>query len=79
MQSFENERILACRDIKPENLMVQHIPIIQDGNLSKIHTRLIDFGSAVDPFSATSMYGETGPSELQHTQEYAPPEALLAR
>ena len=44
-----------------------------------LHVRLIDFGSALDAHSVSSLYGEQGPSAEEQTMEYAPPEALLGR
>ena len=64
----------ACRDVKPENLLVR--PREEDG---KLHLRLIDFGSAIDGHSLRSLYGPGGASEAEQTAEYAPPEALLGR
>ena len=46
---------------------------------ARFHLRLIDLGSAVDPVSARELFGPTGPSNEEHTLEYAPPEALLGR
>ena len=43
------------------------------------NVRLIDFGSALDAHSVSSLYGEQGPSAEEQTMEYAPPEALLGR
>ena len=44
-----------------------------------LHLRLIDFGSALDPHSLRSLYGEEGASAKEQTMEYAPPEVLLGR
>lgn len=65
--------------MKPENLILEETSGLQNGTLDDIHLRIIDFGSAVDPLSTAKLYGQGGPSELEHTQEYAPPEALLSR
>ena len=65
------------RDVKPENLLVRFTKGA-DGT-PQPHVRLIDLGSAVDHFSGKELYGEKGPSPLEHTQEYAPPEALMGR
>ena len=64
----------ACRDIKPDNILVRG-----SGDPSSLHLRLIDFGSALDAFAIKQLYGATGPSMQQQTLEYAPPEALLGR
>ena len=72
----------ACRDVKLENLLVRrHDPDPVDGRKSVqgMHVRLIDFGSALDAHSVSSLYGEQGPSAEEQTMEYAPPEALLGR
>ena len=44
-----------------------------------LHLRLIDFGSALDKHSIEHLYGGNGPSDDEQTDEYAPPEVLLAR
>ena len=49
------------------------------GGVQGLHLRLIDFGSALDAHSVSSLYGEQGPSAEEQTMEYAPPEALLGR
>ena len=41
--------------------------------------KLADFGSALDPFAAKNLYGDTGPSRLDETLDYAPPEVVFAR
>lgn len=64
---------LTGRDIKLENLLVRPRP----GAPPFLDLRLIDFGSAVDPHTTLQLYGPTGPSDEQQTEEYAPPEALL--
>lgn len=69
--------VFGCRDVKPENLLVRFTE--GTGGTPEPHVRLIDLGSAVDAFSGKELYGEKGPSSLEHTQEYAPPEALLGR
>ena len=69
------------RDVKLENLLVRTEGLPQDsaGSVQVLHVRLIDFGSALDPHSLRSLYGEGGPSAEEQTMEYAPPEALLGR
>ena len=74
---MDTASISKCRDVKPENLLVRFMEAADGTPLP--HLRLIDLGSAVDPFSGKELYGEKGPSPLEHTQEYAPPEALLGR
>ena len=62
----------AHRDVKPDNMLVRL-------SAESMHLRLIDFGSALDEFVITHLYGQAGPSVQQQTPEYAPPEALLGR
>lgn len=50
----------------------------EQANTARAHLRLIDFGSAVDEYSAEHLYGEDGPSAQEQTAEYAPPEATFA-
>ena len=61
--------------------MRRHRPALGDGQkgVQGLHVRLIDFGSALDAHSVSSLYGEQGPSAEEQTMEYAPPEALLGR
>ena len=56
-------------------------PASEDGGkgVQGLHVRLIDFGSALDAHSVSSLYGEQGPSTEEQTMEYAPPEVLLGR
>ncbi|KAK9815399.1 hypothetical protein WJX72_003040 [[Myrmecia] bisecta] len=68
---------ITHRDIKPENLLLQ--PADLAGDSSACNLRIIDFGSAVDPYSIHHLYGPEGPSDAQQTFEYAPPEAVLGR
>ena len=71
---------LQCRDVKPENLLIQPCNDTSWGTQqadSCLHLRLIDFGSAVEHIHAGHMYGPQGPSAAEQTAEYAPPEALL--
>ncbi|KAJ7547329.1 hypothetical protein O6H91_08G080400 [Diphasiastrum complanatum] len=77
---------ITHRDIKPENIVV-HASGSQptmgiNGHPNKewpsnLTLRLIDFGSALDPFTLEHLYGSTGPTEKEQTVEYSPPEALL--
>lgn len=64
---------ITHRDIKPENLLIRP----RAAKPPFLDLRLIDFGSAVDPYSIRNLYGPSGPSAEQETPEYAPPEALL--
>ena len=61
--------------------MRHHDPASDDDGkgVQGLHIRLIDFGSALDAHSVSSLYGEQGPSAEEQTMEYAPPEALLGR
>ena len=67
--------------MKLENLLArtEGLPQAVTGGAHALHVRLIDFGSALDPHSLRSLYGESGPSAEEQTMEYAPPEALLGR
>lgn len=68
--------------MKLENLLVRHHDPASDEDgkgVQGLHVRLIDFGSALDAHSVSSLYGEQGPSAEEQTMEYAPPEALLGR
>lgn len=68
------------RDVKPENMLIQlNSTEVADNTMLKVHLRLIDMGSAVDPESFDRLYGSKGPTDREQTHEYAPPEALLAR
>lgn len=72
--------LLACRDVKPENMLVSlNESSVAGGRPEKFHLRLIDMGSAVDKESIMRMYGADGPSEREQTHKYAPPEALLGK
>ncbi|GAX83052.1 hypothetical protein CEUSTIGMA_g10478.t1 [Chlamydomonas eustigma] len=46
---------------------------------NRYHLRLIDFGSAIDNYTAERLYGKKGASVDQLTLEYAPPEAVFGR
>ena len=60
-------------------MRTEGLPQDGTGGVQALHVRLIDFGSALDPHSLRSLYGEGGPSAEEQTMEYAPPEALLGR
>ena len=60
-------------------MRTEGLPEDGTGGAQGLHVRLIDFGSALDPHSLRSLYGEEGPSAEEQTAEYAPPEALLGR
>jgi serine/threonine protein kinase len=47
------------------------------GSADRLHLRLADFGSGVDAFSLTNLYGTEGPTAGQQTPEYSPPEILF--
>ena len=63
--------------MKPENLLLASSGT--EAPEAGGHLRLIDFGSAVDPWSLQHLYGEGGPSADELTLEYAPPEVLFGR
>ncbi|XP_078430968.1 putative inactive protein kinase At3g63330 isoform X2 [Wolffia australiana] len=80
-----HRRGITHRDIKPENMIVcfedinsgkceRVTPTRQNSHPARV--RIIDFGSAVDEFTLKNLYG-SGPSRLEQTYEYTPPEALL--
>ncbi|XP_024523224.1 uncharacterized protein LOC9639111 [Selaginella moellendorffii] len=75
-----HDRNITHRDLKPENMVVQE-PVDSTNKSIKwpanLSLRLIDFGSAINPFTLQHLYGSAGPSRNEHTPEYAPPEALL--
>ena len=60
-------------------MRMEGLPGDDAGGVQAPHVRLIDFGSALDPHSVRSLYGDEGPSAEEQTAEYAPPEALLGR
>ncbi|GAQ78178.1 Protein phosphatase 2C family protein [Klebsormidium nitens] len=72
------------RDVKPDNLLLVTRPAHSASDpsawqqASNLSLRLIDFGSAWSP-AAHHLYGAHGPSRLQETPEYSPPEALFAQ
>ncbi|KAL5561831.1 hypothetical protein UlMin_031578 [Ulmus minor] len=81
-----HDRNITHRDIKPENMVVcfkdqntgrcsKGIPNGDKNFTAKM--RIIDFGSAIDEFTLKHLYGSTGPSRDEQTNEYTPPEALL--
>lgn len=81
-----HDRNITHRDIKPENMVVcfkdqktgrclNEIPN-GDSNFTT-EMRIIDFGSAMDEFTLKHLYGSTGPSRAEQTNEYTSPEALL--
>ncbi|KAL2652139.1 hypothetical protein R1flu_020267 [Riccia fluitans] len=80
-----HSRNITHRDIKPENMIVSwkvsqsRESTRKPDHPAKLKMRLIDFGSALDPFTVKHMYGSSGPSRLEQTNEYAPPEALLGK
>ncbi|GMH38468.1 hypothetical protein BSKO_06352 [Bryopsis sp. KO-2023] len=68
---------ITHRDIKPENILLANNGEEKGG--TDMHVRVIDFGSAVDNYTFHNLYGASGPTELEQTQEYAPPEARFGR
>ncbi|XP_015891455.3 uncharacterized protein LOC107425914 isoform X1 [Ziziphus jujuba] len=81
-----HDRNITHRDIKPENMVIcfedhetgrclKGIPNGDKNFTTKM--RIIDFGSAIDEFTMKHLYGSTGPSRAEQTNEYTPPEALL--
>ncbi|KAH7284039.1 hypothetical protein KP509_34G037200 [Ceratopteris richardii] len=39
--------------------------------------RIIDFGSAIDLYTLQNLYGSSGPTRYEETEEYSPPESTL--
>ncbi|GMN48860.1 hypothetical protein TIFTF001_018029 [Ficus carica] len=81
-----HDRNVTHRDIKPENMVIcfedqktgrclNEIPNGDSNYTTKM--RIIDFGSAIDGLTLKHLYGSTGPSRAEQTNEYTPPEALL--
>ncbi|KAM1057866.1 hypothetical protein COP1_031177 [Malus domestica] len=80
-----HDRNITHRDIKPENMVLcfeeqntgRCLKGIPNGHNFTTKMRIIDFGSALDEFTLKHLYGSTGPSRVEQTNEYTPPEALL--
>ncbi|KAK9945231.1 hypothetical protein M0R45_010756 [Rubus argutus] len=80
-----HDRNITHRDIKPENMVLcfeeqdtgRCLKGIPQGENFTTKMRIIDFGSAMDEFTLKHLYGSTGPSRAEQTNEYTPPEALL--
>ena len=66
-----HQRNVTHRDVKPSNVIVS-----KDEHGSH-EIRLADFGSAVDPFSAATLYGAAGPTLDELSLGYAPPEVTI--
>ncbi|XP_022996359.1 uncharacterized protein LOC111491615 isoform X1 [Cucurbita maxima] len=81
-----HDRNITHRDIKPENMVICFEDQATgkclngsrrgDENFST-KMRIIDFGSAIDEFTVKHLYGSAGPSRVEQTYDYTPPEALL--
>jgi len=74
---------ITHRDLKPSNLIV-HIPsheeqcaLGEEEGVSLPVLKLADFGSAVDEYTCSNLYGLKGPSVDDETLDYAPPEVLF--
>ncbi|KAH7517271.1 hypothetical protein FEM48_Zijuj09G0045200 [Ziziphus jujuba var. spinosa] len=83
---FESELNIICINCLLENMVIcfedhetgrclKGIPNGDKNFTTKM--RIIDFGSAIDEFTMKHLYGSTGPSRAEQTNEYTPPEALL--
>jgi serine/threonine protein phosphatase PrpC/serine/threonine protein kinase len=76
---------IVHRDIKPSNVMCTTEMDLDsmlesdsvEAEISKLECVLGDFSSAWDRFSDQNLYAK-GPSKDEQTQEYSPPEALIA-
>jgi serine/threonine protein kinase len=81
-----HENRIVHRDIKPANIMCQtnvdleQLQASQSWNLgvSSVHVDCVlgDYSSAWDDFTRDNLYTR-GPSRLEQTDEYAPPEAIF--
>lgn len=72
---------IVHRDIKPSNIICKsNIALDQLQSMSmdapQIQCVLGDFSSAYDDYSSRNLYTR-GPSRLEQTNEYAPPEAIF--
>jgi serine/threonine protein kinase len=73
---------IVHRDIKPANVMCEtnldlvHIQSLATVGVPQVHCVLGDFSSAFNDFASRNLYTR-GPSRLEQTDEYAPPEAIF--
>lgn len=82
------------RDIKPSNILIGSSANDNNDSDSgrssdsgsgegsdrgiTMRVRLADFGSAVDSYASTHLYGADGPTDAEETTAYAPPEVRLS-
>ena len=73
---------IVHRDIKPSNIIcksniaLEHVQSISMDAPPQIQCVLGDFSSAYDDYTSRNLYTR-GPSGLEQTNEYAPPEAIF--
>ena len=79
--AFLHENGIIHRDIKPSNIIcktnidLEHIKSLDVGT-PQVKCVLGDFSSAYNMFTSRNLYTK-GPSRLEQTDEYAPPEAMF--
>lgn len=72
---------IVHRDIKPSNILCKSNVDLQNIQVHmvvepQINCVVGDFSSAYDEYSSNTFY-TGGPTRLEHTNEYAPPEAIF--
>ncbi|EKX46159.1 hypothetical protein GUITHDRAFT_70869 [Guillardia theta CCMP2712] len=72
-----HRRNVTHRDLKPENLILHTLSQGEQADSSSPLLKLADFGSAIDTYALRHLYGKEGPSILDETLDYAPPEVLF--
>jgi serine/threonine protein kinase len=78
--AYLHENGIVHRDIKPSNVLcTSDVPLdlartLDDLKYMEVHCVLGDFSSAYNSFTRLNLYTR-GPSSLEQTDEYAPPEA----
>ncbi|MCO5563012.1 hypothetical protein L7F22_016648 [Adiantum nelumboides] len=79
---------ITHRDIKPGVCVKKRFSLCMESmvelfayNRGLCHAcrQIIDFGSAMDAYTLQNLYGSSGPTRHEQTEEYTPPEAFLQR